>query len=151
TDLEKLAASGKYVVPGNLEKSEVWQEISEGDMPPDNAKAGPLSAQETDAIRRWIVEGAPSLNAKGGSVEGASTQYPSAPTADNPSRVAAAPPAEEKASPGARAVALLGRFHVLVVHFPLALLLTAVSVEVVSGLRRSWSVSPSVRVCLSLG
>src|SRR5436190_13479844 len=62
TDLNRLVASGKYIVPGDLDKSELWKEIDEGDMPPDNAKAGPLTPQQIDAIRQWILGGAPSLS-----------------------------------------------------------------------------------------
>src|SRR5262245_41627529 len=62
TDLNRLVVSGKYIVPGDLEKSELWKEIDEGDMPPDNAKAGPLTPQETEAIRQWILGGAPPLS-----------------------------------------------------------------------------------------
>jgi mono/diheme cytochrome c family protein len=59
TDLRRLVDSGKYIVPGAPEKSEIWLQISEGDMPPDGAKAGPLTQAETDAILAWIVAGAP--------------------------------------------------------------------------------------------
>src|SRR6185369_7036279 len=61
TDLQRLVSSGKYVAPGALDKSELWKEIEEGDMPPDKALAGPLTPEETDAIRRWILGGAPPL------------------------------------------------------------------------------------------
>jgi len=59
TDMRSLVASDRYVIPGKPEQSEIWAKISEGDMPPDGAKAGPLTQAETDAIRAWIVAGAP--------------------------------------------------------------------------------------------
>jgi uncharacterized membrane protein len=44
-----------------------------------------------------------------------------------------------------------GRFHVLVVHFPIALLLTAAAVEAWALVRRDGVASPMVRCCLWLG
>src|SRR5258708_5533722 len=64
TDLHRLVASAKYIVPGKPAESEIWKEISDGDMPPDEAKAGPLTQAESDAILAWIVGGAP-LPSKG--------------------------------------------------------------------------------------
>ena len=51
TDLKRLAANPKYVIPHDPDKSGVWQSIDEGDMPPDDAKTGPLSdcAEADDA------------------------------------------------------------------------------------------------------
>jgi hypothetical protein len=124
TDLSRLTAHGKYVVPGKLGDSVLWQEIDEGDMPPENAKAGALTAQETEAVREWILGGAPAL--------------------------------EKEGAPGARAprerlIVLIGRLHVLAVHFPVALLVIAALCEAWEGLGGAGRVSPSVRFCLSVG
>ncbi len=45
--------SGSAVAPGTPEKSELWLRIAEGDMPPEGET--PLSAEEKEVIRRWLV------------------------------------------------------------------------------------------------
>lgn len=148
TDLDRLVASGKYVRPGHPEDSEVWKEISEGDMPPDEAKAGPLSQGEKDAILAWIVAGAPG--------------------ADDPNRAGseAAPRRQRETPRGAmdgpgdgracrslatRAVVLFGRLHVLVTHFPVAMLIAAAGVECWSWVRSARAPSPLTRFCVWIG
>jgi serine/threonine-protein kinase len=44
-----------YITPGDLEKSRIWQMISDQRMPPKK----PLSEDESETIRRWIEAGAP--------------------------------------------------------------------------------------------
>ncbi|MCB1203337.1 MAG: PSD1 domain-containing protein [Verrucomicrobiae bacterium] len=50
------------IVPGDLEKSEVWQRLIATDkdelMPPPDSHRKPLSAAEKDTLKRWIEEGA---------------------------------------------------------------------------------------------
>jgi mono/diheme cytochrome c family protein len=58
TDLKRLAADPDYVVPGDPAGSYLWNQIDDGEMPPDEAKAGPLTEEETQAIRDWIKNGA---------------------------------------------------------------------------------------------
>jgi hypothetical protein len=58
----KRAESGKYaIVPGNVEKSEMWHRINSQDsdevMPPPKHHA-PLSPKQIDVLRRWIEQGA---------------------------------------------------------------------------------------------
>ena len=65
-DLESAAKEdlGGYaaVVPENLEESEIWQRIISDDederMPPSDSHRKPLSEQEREAIREWILDGA---------------------------------------------------------------------------------------------
>src|SRR3954451_15287870 len=59
TDLMRLAANPKYVIPHDPDKSGLWQAIDEGDMPPDDAKTGPLSDVQKQTVRNWIEAGAP--------------------------------------------------------------------------------------------
>ncbi|MEM8669168.1 MAG: PSD1 and planctomycete cytochrome C domain-containing protein [Planctomycetota bacterium] len=66
-DLEEAAKEdlGGYaaIVGGNLEESEIWQRIITEDedlqMPPTDSHRKPLTKSEREAIRRWILDGAP--------------------------------------------------------------------------------------------
>ena len=58
-DLPRIAANPRLVVPSDAAHSKLWQKIEEGDMPPDDAKAGPLSDAQKLTIRAWIEAGAP--------------------------------------------------------------------------------------------
>ena len=54
---------GKFgIVPGDLEKSTVWQRIITDDeddiMPPLDSHKKPLTAEEKDLIKKWIEQGA---------------------------------------------------------------------------------------------
>ena len=54
---------GRYaIVPGNLEKSELWRRINEthpGErMPPPDSPKRPLSDDEKEVIRQWVLAGA---------------------------------------------------------------------------------------------
>jgi mono/diheme cytochrome c family protein len=142
TDLPRLVESGMYVVPGKPEESEIWKQISDGDMPPDEARAGPLSQAEKDAIVAWIAAGAPIDRPSSASALGTAHDdaMPSDPTQDGPG-----------GSLSIRALDLLGRFHVLVVHFPVAMLVVAALAELWACCRRVQAPLPQVRLCLWIG
>src|SRR5690349_19044777 len=59
TDLKRLAADPNYIVPKDPDGSYLWTQIDDGDMPPDKAKAGPLTDEEKQEIQYWIKDGAP--------------------------------------------------------------------------------------------
>lgn len=50
------------LVPGSLEKSDLWDRITSNDpdlvMPPPDAQRVPLTVEEVDKVRRWILGGA---------------------------------------------------------------------------------------------
>jgi uncharacterized membrane protein len=144
-DLGRLVAAGEYVIPGRPEDSEVWKEISDGDMPPDEAKAGPLTEEEERAIYAWIAAGAPT---------GVSRQVTAQEPAEDRSP-AAAPGvpliAEPQQSMADRVTKLLGRLHVLVVHFPIAMLTAAAIAEGWATLRRRATPAPGVGMFLWIG
>ncbi|MGV2336885.1 MAG UNVERIFIED_CONTAM: hypothetical protein LVR18_23270 [Planctomycetaceae bacterium] len=48
---------GAVIVPGHPENSRLWQLVERDEMP----EGKPLSADEKDLLRRWIVAGAPGL------------------------------------------------------------------------------------------
>jgi hypothetical protein len=56
-DRDKLIAR-KKIVPGKPADSQLWQRISEGEMPPEDVKRRP-TASEVTVIKRWIEAGAP--------------------------------------------------------------------------------------------
>ncbi len=53
---------GVAIVPGDLEKSQLWQRINSSDqstlMPPASSHKN-LTAEEKETLKRWIVQGAP--------------------------------------------------------------------------------------------
>ena len=134
-DLRRLAADPGKVVPFKPDESDLWQQVRNDEMPPPDSPSGALSANQKETIRNWIAAGAP-----------AETPAPGTNTV--------APLQEANETPAApflwRALTWLGKFHLLVLHFPIALLIAAMAGE-------SWSVwkgtrepSSAVRFCLGL-
>jgi uncharacterized membrane protein len=104
-------------------------------MPAEGAKAGPLTKEQKETIRAWIEAGAPSTPIE------PSAHSPANQTADSPST-----PAAKK-----HFLDWLGNFHVVVIHFPIALLLAAAAGELWFTWRRVRQPSPAVRFCVLLG
>src|ERR1700736_2584774 len=104
-DLRQLAANSNLVVPARPEKSALWEVIQNNEMPPSYARAGPLSEQEKEAIRAWI-----------GSLP------PGVPSHASPNTFTLAPPPSRRQQ---SIFGWLGKFHILVIHFPIALLAAA--------------------------
>ncbi len=135
-DLKKLAADSEKVVPGKPDKSLLWQLVRDGEMPAEGAKNGPLTAEQKETIQAWIAAGAPAVSSK------------------PPPDPAPEPPAAESVvtpSAGERSLRLLGKFHLLVLHFPIALLLAAAAGEAWSIWRGIGEPSLAVRFCVMLG
>lgn len=143
-DLERVA--NELVVPGEPELSELWLEIDNGSMPPEDSVTGPLSDDEREAIRAWIAAGAP-LVAEEGAVAAQAAQdaqdaAPPTNTADDVPGAAAEPggaaaPALPSSRPsrGPEGFAAIGRLHPAAVHFPIAFLLGAALLEGLWALR----------------
>lgn len=135
-DLKKLDADPDKVVPGKPEDSQLWQLVQDEEMPPEEAKAGPLTKEQKQIIHDWIAAGAPST----------SSEPPAAPTPSTPSTEGVPSPSAEK-----RFLRWLGKFHVIVVHFPIALLLAAAAGEVWSAWRHVRQPASTVHFCVLLG
>ena len=129
----------EMVIPGRPDESELWVLVRHGDMPPADSPHGPLSAAEKEAIRAWIAAGAPDASPP-----------PSGASGPTPGPEPTFTPDPAVASPVPRAVRWLGRFHLLLLHFPITLVLAAGVGEVASTWRGSRVPSPAVQFCLSL-
>ena len=134
-DLKLVAANPKLVVPKKPDESKVWDLVTNDEMPPEDAKTGPLSTEQKEIIQQWIAAGAPLQ---------ASDQKRTAATA------ADSPLPEATRSLLIRALYWQGRFHVVVIHFPIALIMAAAAAELFLWLCGSKKVHPSVRYCTIL-
>lgn len=144
TDLKRLAANPKYVIPHDPDKSGLWQSIDEGDMPPDDAKTGPLSDAQKQTVRNWIEAGAPAPTV-------IATASADSKTASASNAGSGDDPATAPLPFGKRFIRWLGRFHPLMVHFPVALLVAAALAEVAwLKTRQAWLVG-AVRFCVLFG
>jgi uncharacterized membrane protein len=143
-DLKRLASNPQLVAPFKPDESTLWALIRDGEMPPDEADTGPLSRGQKALIHNWIAAGAPAAGPP------------------QPAAVSATAPAEEATAAGStggagsvpawkRLLRWLGKFHLLVLHFPIALILTAAAVEGWCVVRGARVPSPVVRCCLVLG
>jgi mono/diheme cytochrome c family protein len=130
-DLRQLAANSDLVVAARPEKSALWEVIQNDEMPPSYARAGPLSEQEKEAIRAWI-----------GSLP------PGVPSQASPNTFSLASPQTRRQQ---SIFGWLGRFHILVIHFPIALLAAAALGELIAAPRRTSIPRPAVRFCVLLG
>jgi hypothetical protein len=131
-DLARVAANPEMVVPRAPDESELWELVRRREMPPDDAPTGPLSEEEKEVIRLWIAAGAP-VN---------STPPATANRHETP------PPAPSLAT---SILHRLGPFHVVAVHFPIALLIAPAIAEFWHVLRGGRSPTPEVRFCVLLG
>jgi len=133
-DLQRVAANPKLVVPFHPEASKLWTQIDEAEMPPDDAKDGSLTPAEEHLVHLWVEAGAPApltVSASAASVAAISD----APAAPLPRRI----------------MQLLGKLHVVVIHFPIALLAAAAIGESWWMWKRFPGRSPFVRFCVLLG
>jgi mono/diheme cytochrome c family protein len=154
SDLGQVASNPEWVVPFEPEKSYLWTLIRDDDMPAKGAKAGPLNAKEKDIVRAWIAAGAPvppSPSSSGAPVlpsPSTSTPLTSAPETEDSFLPPTAPASPFTAT---SVLAWLGRFHILVIHFPIALLATAAFLEIIAAWRGNRMPEATVRICVLLG
>ncbi len=112
-DLKRVAAD-----PEKLKNLGIL--VKSGNMPPNDSKSGPLSDEQKDTISRWLSAGAP--------VE--SSVRP-APAEDVPLQEGTSPETPEPGiSPALRTLKWIGKFHLLFLHFPIALIFLAAAAEV---------------------
>jgi uncharacterized membrane protein/mono/diheme cytochrome c family protein len=129
-DLARVAGNREMVVPGAPGESELWELVRRGEMPPEDSPTGPLTSDQKETVRAWIAAGA------------------SAPAGDIAVTVT---PSDTGALGLTRTLRQLGRLHVVLVHFPIALLIAAAAGEVLSILRGRRTPAPAVHFCVVLG
>jgi hypothetical protein len=134
-DLPRLAGNHEFVIPGHPEQSELWELVRRGEMPPPDSPHGPLSSAEKEVVRAWIAAGAPDVRAT--------------PTNSERALPAPEPTTPVSRSPTDRMIRFLGRFHLLLLHFPIALLIAAGIAEVLAW-RTSRVPSSIVLFCVTL-
>ncbi len=136
TDLQAMAGDPALVVPGRPDKSEVYLRLVSGNpkerMPPAKARGGGLTPGEIEQVRRWIEAGAPPASPRGAAATEGHRH-------------------DEPLSGAARLSRWLGKFHPVVVHFPIALLLCAVLVELAGAALRRTGFDSIVTFCLLVG
>jgi mono/diheme cytochrome c family protein len=60
-DLERLAGNARLVVPFKPDESKLWQLVRDEEMPPEYARAGSLTREQKEVIRKWIEAGSPAV------------------------------------------------------------------------------------------
>src|SRR5207248_2922272 len=116
---------------------ELWVLVQRDEMPPADSPQGALTAAQKEVIRAWIAAGTPDAS-------------PAAVETPPSVRSEPTPPPTEMASAD-RIIRWLGKFHLSLLHFPIALVLAAGIGEVRSVWQRNPLPSESVRFCLWLG
>jgi len=134
-DLGRVAQNPELVIPSRPDESELWALIQRNEMPP----SGPLTVAEKETIRTWIVAGAPDISLPTSGPTGSSLRTELS-LGENPTVT----------SPLIRWVRLVGKFHLPLLHFPIALLLTAGFAELLSVFRGSRLPSAVVQFCLTI-
>ena len=133
-DLKRVAANPKLVVPFDPAGSKLWEDVEQNEMPPDGARAGPLSDVEKQAVRAWIEAGAP---------------RPLIATTEPVSTLGPAQAGDQ--SHWTRPARFLGKLHVPMVHFPIALLAAAAAGDFWFAWRKHTGIHPAVRFSIFLG
>jgi len=132
-DLQRVADNPRFIVRSQPDRSRLWRFVRDDEMPPDDARSGPLSAAQKQAVHDWIASGAPAPLARAAAN--------AAPTIAADYVVPSFP---------VHAMHWLGKFHVLVIHFPIALFAAAALAESWALLRRSTRPGAVVRYCVAL-
>jgi uncharacterized membrane protein/mono/diheme cytochrome c family protein len=153
-DLRRIAENPEMVSPSSPDESELWLLVKDNEMPPPDAPRGPLSDAQKNIIRTWIAEGARDFPAQpateapsGAQAESAAIAFESLPAAADRS-AAPAPPVSNSIVP--KEILWFGRFHLMAIHFPIALMIAAAIGEFWTVWTRSRIQSESTRFCLWL-
>jgi uncharacterized membrane protein len=167
TDLPRLRENPALLVQGKPLDSELYLLLTEGDeefrMPPPIAREGPLTEEDKDLVRRWILAGAPAKDAvadppaKSDIVPGEAPSVAKGvppdvePAEERPvSEEPASRAPTEVSAPPERWLVVTSKLHPLLVHFPIALVLCALLAELLSLGRESAGLRAACRYCLRL-
>jgi uncharacterized membrane protein/mono/diheme cytochrome c family protein len=137
-DLRRIAENPEMVIPQRPDESELWVLIQRDEMPPHDSPHGTLTPEQKEAIRVWIAAGAPDASPYSSELSLSTRSEPPSSTSI-------------ELDPVDRIVRFLGKFHLLMLHFPIALVLAAGLAELLSLRKRNSIPSETVRFCLWLG
>jgi mono/diheme cytochrome c family protein/uncharacterized membrane protein len=137
-DLRRVAENREMVVPGEPDESELWELVKREEMPPNDSPQGALTHDQKEIIRAWIAAGAPEPSSA--ALDGPHSSQPEPPV-----------PAQKDFASADRILNWLGKFHLLLLHFPIALVIAAGVGEGWSVWRRNPIPLETVRFCLWLG
>ncbi len=162
--LDLAATVEEWVSPGKPDDSDLYLMLIDGDMPPKDADVAPLTPAELAVYQSWIEAGAPTelpdSEAGGNGSSGGNTSSGSDGSAGgtgagqvdaegNPMETEQLPP------PGLtepeRMRRFIGRQHPAIVHFPIALVLSAALLEMMIMFRRREGWIHAQRFCLRFG
>ena len=143
------------VIPSSPDESELWILVKRGEMPPPDAPHGPLSDAEKSIVRDWIASGDGldvrtelSLeSSRHGQLDRVEPSIRSRAVVVGEESVEATPAQTHSVR---RDLRWFGRFHLLAIHFPIALMIAAVVGELQAARRWSSACSPAVGFCVRL-
>jgi mono/diheme cytochrome c family protein/uncharacterized membrane protein len=136
-DLPKLVANPKYIIPGNPDKSLLYTQLVDDEMPPDDSDFDPLKPAQKETVKKWIAAGAPTG-------QPATTQSIAADPAGGHTGRAPRPFST-------RLVIWLGKFHPLAAHTPIAVIMAAAIAEMLYLRRHAPALTHAARFCMVLG
>jgi hypothetical protein len=148
-DLRRVAGNREMVVPGEPDQSELWELVRRGEMPPEDSPTGALTDDQKATIRAWIVAGAPAAEVRHD--DGLTISNGAMPSGTISSGSGATPVGETRVPPAMATLRRLGRLHVVLVHFPIAFLITAAATEAWSLARHRPPPAATVNFCVLLG
>jgi hypothetical protein len=125
-DPERMASNPEMVIPFKPDESELCNLVQRDEMPPEGSPRGRPSASEKEIIRAWITAGAPPA--------AVSASQDSQPKINSGEQPVASPATWADAR---RFLAWFDWFHLLVLHFPIALVAAAAIAVSWSALRGS--------------
>jgi uncharacterized membrane protein len=123
------------IVPSRPDESELWAMVKGEEMPPPDSPDGPLTTAEKQSIRAWIGAGAP-----------VATPTPKQDMDSTEEAIARPSPR----TPAERLLRWIGKFHLLLLHFPIALAVVAGGCEAWSAWKGNPAASRMARYCLWL-
>lgn len=178
-DLAAMAENAGLVVPGDPQNSELYLLLMDEDpeykMPPADSEGGPLGDGQIEAVRAWIEAGCPPASG-GASADtdrdvgddsttpgGQGGEAPAGPqggAGDPTGPGAGGSPIKGASGLGARSTSAadpipmrtgIGRFHPIVLHFPIALVITATLLALLAWVSRGPGIRAARNTCLVVG
>ncbi len=152
-DFEKLRSTPDYIVPGDVNKSYIYDLVDFGDMPPLDSDVAQLTNHEKELVKWWIEAGAPAMKVVDEPIKIASIAAEKPiDTSDKPKpKLAQATVTTTPSQPGKRWLNFFGQFHPPTTHFPIALLMMAAFAELLFVLSRRDELKSVVRFCIWFG